>query len=67
MKTVTTNRRVKMKQCSSCKNGDVINNDTDGEMHIIRDPDSGKIVIRGYLCDDHLQMYDDDGYFVGGV
>ena len=55
-----------MKCCSSCKQSEIENDDTDGKVYIVHDPDTGKIIIRGYLCKDHLQMYDSDGYMIKG-
>lgn len=51
------------KFCSSCKNGE-INDELAVVEAVVRDPDSGKIVVSGYLCREHWNMYTDDGYKV---
>ena len=55
-----------MKPCSSCKQGEVVDEDTDGKIYTVRDPDTGRIILRGYLCSDHIAMYLDDGYQLEG-
>lgn len=62
-----TNKEASVKKnarCFSCWQGEVENNDVLSSKWIIRDPDDGKIVGSGYLCEDHLLMYEDDGYKV---
>lgn len=50
-------------QCFSCRDGE---NENIGPWRLVRitDPDTGKMQARGYLCDDHLCMYADDGYLL---
>jgi hypothetical protein len=52
-----------MPHCASCARGEVENDDVVVNA-IVKDPDSGRIVIRGYLCNDHNEMYLEDGYRV---
>lgn len=56
-----------LKKCSSCWQGEIDsredNTPTTGP-HIVRNPDDGKIELRGYLCKDHMDMYLTDGYTV---
>jgi hypothetical protein len=50
------------KRCSDCRNGEHSNYDDNVKLVIIRDPDSKKIIKRAYLCEEHRNMYNDDGY-----
>lgn len=55
-----------MKTCWSCKNGDVKFTEKDGNLTKadVRDPDTGQLEGRGWLCDNHFHMYIEDGYRV---
>jgi len=50
------------KQCFECRDGEHDNYDDNVELVTIKDPDTKKIVKRGYLCGEHQTMYLDDGY-----
>jgi hypothetical protein len=58
---------MKRKRCCECWDGEIENYDVDGKIHIIKNPDTGKIVRKGYICSDHLEMLADDGYLIDGV
>ena len=52
-----------MIRCASCIRGEIDNNDIkDRTRYLVKDPDSGKIELSGYLCDDHIDMYLAEGY-----
>jgi len=52
--------------CFSCKRGEIEFTAKDGKLvkADVRDPDTGSLEGRGWLCEDHLNMYVDDGYKV---
>ena len=52
----------KEKQCSDCRDSEHDNYDDQVELVIVRDPETGKMVKRAYLCKEHVSMYLDDGY-----
>ena len=54
------------KHCFSCKRGEVEYTEADGTLtkSRVHDPDTGKIEGHGWLCDDHLRMYEVDGWSV---
>jgi hypothetical protein len=48
--------------CCSCRNGE---NDVPAiGLFSVRDTEENKLVLRGYLCEEHTEMYSDDGYAV---
>ena len=51
-----------MRQCADCRNGEHANYDEDVRLTVARDPDTGKIGKRAYLCSEHRAAYLDDGY-----
>ncbi len=55
-----------MKRCFSCKRGEINFTEKDGPLYKadVRDPETGKLEGKGWLCDDHLQMYRMDGFRV---
>ncbi len=57
-------KKEKFHACCSCRRGEIDYRESDVEMCVVRDPDTKKIVLRGYLCRDHQVMYCDDGYEV---
>ena len=50
------------KQCADCRDGEHENMDDDVMLIVLRDPDTGKLVKRSYMCANHRTMYSDDGY-----
>jgi len=53
--------------CSSCLQGEnEVEVEDPNHVYTVRDPENGRIIIRGYLCDDHHAMYMDDVYVVKG-
>ena len=53
-----------MKPCSECKRGEESPEPTDGKLYMVRDPETGAIYLRGYLCADHIDTLMTDGYTV---
>ena len=53
-----------MKQCADCRDGEHDNYDDNVELVYVKEPDTGKIVKRSYMCSHHQQAYMDDGYIV---
>ena len=51
-------------RCCECRNGEHENYDNDIFLVTVRDPDSKRIVLRGYLCGEHRGARLDDGYEV---
>lgn len=52
------------KQCAECRDGEHDNLSDDVQLAIIRDPDTGQILKRAYICDEHWSQYLDDGYTI---
>ena len=55
--------------CGSCIDGCDGNDEgiepeisMDGKIHTVHNPEDGKIIYRGYLCEEHYDMYLTDGY-----
>lgn len=48
-------------ECADCRDA---KRETDGTVKLIlvRDPGTGKMVKRAYLCEEHEEMYASDGY-----
>lgn len=55
---------MKTLQCADCRNGEHENYDDDVKLVMVRDPETGKLAKRAYLCREHRQAYEDDGYTV---
>jgi hypothetical protein len=53
-----------MKQCADCRDGEHDNYDDDVHLVFVRDPDTQKMVKRVYMCEQHRDMYESDGYEV---
>lgn len=50
-------------QCSDCRDGE--HQDlTDTRLCVVVDPDTHRVIFRGYLCDDHVAVRLDDGFEV---
>jgi hypothetical protein len=54
------------KRCFECRLGEHDNYDDDVRLVVVRDPETKKIVRRGYLCGDHRDCWRTDGYEVQG-
>jgi hypothetical protein len=52
------------KRCADCRDGEHENYDDDVRLVYVKDPETGKIVRRAYICAGHRQAYHDDGYIV---
>jgi hypothetical protein len=52
------------KRCCECRNGEHDNITDDVRLYVVRDPDTNHIVLRGYLCSEHVQCKLEDGYTV---
>ena len=52
------------RQCCDCRDGEHENYDDDVVLVVVRDSDTGKMRKRGYICDEHREMYLVDGYSV---
>lgn len=49
-------------KCADCRDGE---RDEDAKgLFIVRDPETGRMVKRAYLCSEHEEMYASDGYEV---
>lgn len=55
--------KVKAVECCSCRMGENHEPDVAGKFSV-RNPDDGRFLLRGHLCDEHLGMYEEDGYEV---
>lgn len=53
-----------MKQCADCRDGEHENMDDIIQLVYVKNPDTGKLVKRSYMCANHRQMYREDGYTV---
>ncbi len=53
-----------MRECCECRKGEHENYTDDARLVVVRDPQTGKIVLRGYVCSEHEQAFRDDGYKV---
>lgn len=51
-------------RCTDCRDGGHENYSEKIELVTVKNPDTGKIHKRAYLCDEHQAMYQDDGYYV---
>jgi len=52
------------KRCADCRDGCHANYDKDIKLVTVRDPETNKMVKRAYLCNEHRNMYEMDGYIV---
>lgn len=53
-----------MTQCCDCRDGEHENYDEKLELCYVKNPETGKMVKRGWLCQEHREMYRSDGYIV---
>lgn len=51
-------------RCADCRDGEHENYDENVRLVCVRDPDTKRVVKRAYMCDNHRQMYRNDGYSV---
>ncbi len=51
-------------RCADCRDGEHANYDENIKLVVVRDSDTGHIVRRAYMCAEHREMYDDDGYTI---
>lgn len=55
---------MKIRRCCDCRDGEHDNYDDDVKLTIVREPDEKGFLKRGYLCENHRVMYEDDGYLL---
>ena len=55
---------MKERQCCECRDGEHENLAEKVALFLVRDPDTKKIVRRGYLCEEHVTTNLEDGYEV---
>ena len=60
--TKADGEKVILGHCSECRDGEHEDFCDDVRMTIIRDPDTKKLVYRGFLCSLHRDARDADGY-----
>ncbi len=48
--------------CCECRAGEHDNCTEDVDLFVVRDPDTNKIRLRGYLCTDHQMIFLEDNY-----
>jgi hypothetical protein len=51
-------------RCSECRAGEHDDYDVIVGLCVVKDPDTGKVVLRAYLCASHVEMRVGDGYEV---
>ena len=49
-------------ECCDCREGEHDNYEDDVQYVIVRDPDTGYLHRKAYLCEEHREMYASDGY-----
>ncbi len=50
--------------CADCRDGEHDNITDDVKIVTVKDPDTGKLIKRSYMCSDHVEGYLMDGYLV---
>jgi len=50
------------RQCCECRAGEHDNYTDCISLVVVKDPETAKIIRRGYMCSEHLEVYLDDGY-----
>lgn len=55
-----------MPRCADCRAGEHENYDEHVQLVMVRDPDTGRLEKRAYLCEQHRDMYRDDGFEIQG-
>lgn len=53
-----------IKRCADCRDGEHDNYSDDVVLVVVKDPDTGKLVKRSYMCGDHIDQYLTDGHQV---
>lgn len=53
-----------MPKCCECRKGEHEDYDNHVSLCMVRDPESGKLILRGYICGEHFSAFRDDGYDV---
>jgi len=53
------------KKCADCR--DAERDEKAVGLFLVRDPETGKLKKRAYLCKEHRQMYVEDGYELRGA
>ena len=51
-------------RCCDCRDGEHENYDENIELVYVKNQDTNKFIKRGWLCREHRQMYEEDGYIV---
>lgn len=60
----TMENKSKRKECADCRDCENPNYDDDIRLTVVRDPETRKIRKRAYMCDQHREMYAQDGYTI---
>jgi len=61
---MSSDRKKKAVRCADCRAGEHPDFDDDVRLVLIRDPDVPRYRKRAYLCSEHRQAYEWDGYTV---
>ncbi len=56
-----------MRNCCECQKGEHPNYDEEVRLLMVREPDTGRLVVRGYICKEHAEAFAQDGYTVEGA
>ena len=56
-----------MRNCCECQKGEHPNYDEEVRLLMVREPDTGRLVLRGYICGEHAEAFAQDGYTVEGA
>jgi hypothetical protein len=57
----------KGKRCCECRDGEHENLSDDVRLYVVREPSTGRMIRRGYLCAEHVSTNLEDGYAVEGA
>lgn len=60
----TRKKPLPRRACADCQDGEHENYDNNIGLVIVRDPDTRHIIRRAYMCEEHREMYLDDGYII---
>jgi hypothetical protein len=52
------------KHCADCRDGEHENYDDDVKLVMVKAPDERQFLKRAYMCGEHRDMYEGDGYEV---
>jgi hypothetical protein len=52
------------RECCECRDGEHETLSDDVRLYVVREPSTGRMIRRGYLCAEHVSTNLDDGYTV---